>query len=479
LHNKKHHNQPKINSENYGNHLEQPKTETKLLLSFAAVKLLLVYGIKNENCTGHESTDLLLFATNNTQTQKFVNANTKPPNPKSDKIQTKTDQPRPNDGINHPLVTIIRHIIMRFFGIFVTFVTQRKKTDIFELISAYSLYFIIGLLSVSPIIPLQTELFAQNDTLNEFNESGAVILKRSIDTISRFIRVECNVRMLTFVDGIEFSADGKYEEQSVTATTSSLEKNNNGNNSEDAVLRGNLSEFQRTMYRQELYFTMDTLSVQTEPNRIILVCYPNKNDSKNGNIWQFKSINGIKTLNQINIDAVEAAIKKSRGVGVPVGVSESRMFTQVGMLWNVGGMCGVLGQIDRFYEFGELPKPETVDGVKVFKLAGSMRKAYFDILLQNHGGLDKNNRYPSNLPCNIEVHIGVNDSFPYKIRYLNRKTANTKATNLLVEINYSGIIINGSPIPEHRFSTFQNEIPAGVNKIDSSTEQYIKSLGLQ
>jgi hypothetical protein len=380
------------------------------------------------------------------------------------------------DGTNQLPVTIIRHIIMLFFGIFVTFVIQRKKTVFFELISVYLLQIIIGVLSIGAINFAQSELFAQNESLNDFNESGAVILKRSIDTISRFVRVECNMRISTFVDGLEFAANGRYEEQAVAA--SGLARDKLKEDVGDVVRRGRLSEFQRTMYRQELYFAMDTLSGQTGPNRIILVCYPSKNDSKNGNIWQFRSINGVKTLNQINIEAVEAAIKRSRGVGGGVNVTESRMFLQVGMLWNVGGMSGVLGQIDRFYEFGELPKVELIDHVKVVKLVGSMRRAYFDILLQNHGGLDASNRYPSNLPCDIEVYIGVNDSFPYKIRYLNRKTEQAKPNNLLVEINYGNIIINGDPIPEHRFSTFQNEVPAGVSKIDSSTEQYIKSLGL-
>ncbi|MDR2344710.1 MAG: hypothetical protein LBE18_01450 [Planctomycetaceae bacterium] len=299
------------------------------------------------------------------------------------------------------------------------------------------------------------------------------------------------MRILTIVNGVEFSANGRYEEQAVIV--SELEKEKDDIISDNSNLLPNqLSEFQRTMFRQELYFTMDTLSVQTEPNRIILVCYPNRKDSKNGNIWQFKSINGNKTLHQININMVETAIKKSQenklkareqrqvpNRGEQITKADSLMFPQVGMLWNVGGMTGVLSQIDRFYEFTELPKTETIDDIKVLKLVGSLRQVYFDFLLQNHGGLDENNRYPSNLPCDIEVYIGVNNLFPSKIRYLNRKTKNSKPVNLLVEINYGDIIINGDQIPEHRFSTFQNEVPAGVSKIDSCTEQYIKSLGLE
>ncbi|MDR0391320.1 MAG: hypothetical protein LBH59_05405 [Planctomycetaceae bacterium] len=365
---------------------------------------------------------------------------------------------------------------MRFFGIFVTFVIPRKKIYFFRLKFAYLLQIITGFLFILIVNSTQQDLFAQNNPLNELNESGAVVLKRSIDTISRFIRVECNMRISTFVDGSEFAADGKYEEQAVNSV--GLEENKNREIAGAIAPKNQLSEFQRTMFRQELNFTVDKL--QTEPDRIILVCYPDKNDSKNGNIWQFRSINGIKTLNQINIDVVEAAIKRSRNINNGVVGADSRMFTQVGMLCNVGGIAGVLGQIDRFYEFGELPKVETINNAKTLKLAGTMRRAYLDILLKKHGAsdTDKNNRYPSNLPCDIEVYIGINDSFPHKIRYLNRKTEKAKPNNLLSEINYNNIIINGDPIPEHHFSTFQNEVPAGVSKIDSSTEQYIKSLGL-
>ncbi|MDR1054043.1 MAG: hypothetical protein LBL39_07690 [Planctomycetaceae bacterium] len=348
------------------------------------------------------------------------------------------------------------------------------------------LQIITGILFLPALNFTQSELLAQNDNLNDLDESGAIILKKSIDSISRFVRVECNMRVSTFVGGVEFPASGKYEEQAVAASGTQNIENNDDNNTDNSP-KNHLSEFQRTMYRQELNFVTDKLPIRAEPNRVILVCYPNKNDSKNGNIWQFRSINGNKTLQQINIDAVEAAIKKSFGTGEEAGgnvrgqivVGDSDMFKQVGMLWNVGGIAGVLGQISRFYEFGELPKAETIDNTKTVKLVGSLRKTYFDLLLQDHGGLEAKDRYPSHLPCDIEVYIGADDSFPRKIRYLNRKTESAKPTNLLVEINYTNITINGNPIPEHRFSTFQNEVPIGVSKIDSNTDQYIKSLGLQ
>jgi hypothetical protein len=375
---------------------------------------------------------------------------------------------------------------MRFFAIFVTFVTGQKKIDFFESIFVYLLQIITGIVFFLAIYFAQPKLFAQNGNLDNFSESGAVVLKRSINTISRFVRVECNMRISTFIGGVEFPASGRYEEQSVAASSSN---ENNSNESTNNLSKSQLSEFQRTMFRQELYFAMDKLPIQAEPNRVILVCYPNRNDSKNGNIWQFRSINGNKTLQQINIDTVEAAIKKSFGdnaeanarasIREQVGVPDSWMFKQVGMLWNVGGISGVLGQISRFYEFGELPKVEVIDGAKVLKLVGSLRKTYFELLVKDHGGIVSGNRYPASLPCDIEVYIGVDDSFPRKIRYLNRKNELAKPINLLVEINYNNIIINGDQIPEHRFSTFQNEVPAGVSKIESNTEQYIKSLGLQ
>ncbi|MDR1291048.1 MAG: hypothetical protein LBK06_07605 [Planctomycetaceae bacterium] len=348
----------------------------------------------------------------------------------------------------------------------------------------YLLQIITGILFFLALHFAQSELLAQNDNFNDLDESGAIVLKKSIDTISRFVRVECDMRVSTFVGGVEFPANGKYEEQAVAAS-GTYNVDNNDNNNTDNSPKNQLSEFQRTMYRQELNFITDKLPVQAEPNRVILVCYPNKNDSKNGNIWQFRSINGNKTLQQINIDAVEAAIKKSFGTGADGNVQEqivvgdASMFKQVGMLWNVGGIAGVLGQISRFYEFVEPPKVDMIENTKTVKLVGSLRKTYFDILLKDHGGLESNDRYPSNLPCDIEVYIGADDHFPRKIRYLNRKTELAKPTNLLVEINYTNIKINGNPIPEHRFSTFQSEVPTGVSKIDSSTEQYIKSLGLQ
>ncbi|MDR1270583.1 MAG: hypothetical protein LBK82_13760, partial [Planctomycetaceae bacterium] len=226
------------------------------------------------------------------------------------------------------------------------------------------------------------------------SDSGGKYLKQSIDRILMLKTIESDIRMDVQVDGIEYSARGRYEEQ--------------------ALPKPLAGEFLRSMYRLDINFLTNVPAVPgSEPNRMTVVCHLSE-DREQNQIWQYMSIEGEKTFNIIKISPVENAIKQSK--------KEPR-FTQISEVRNLGGLAGQLRQIDRFYEFLTPAQAETLEegeSIAVWKITGVIRPTYFDSLIKQFGGLDKKKRFPPVFPSDIEIWIGRNDGFPYKIRYLNR-----------------------------------------------------------
>lgn len=284
-------------------------------------------------------------------------------------------------------------------------------------------------------------------------ENGEDVLNNSITATRQLKTIECNMRVDVFVDGIEFSARGRYEEQAIPNAP---------------------GEFQRSMYRLDLNFQMAPSSAPgSEPNRLTIVCHASPEREK-GRLWRYQSIEGEKKLSFIKLFDLENAVNRSNQKGIFPSSSETR---------NLGGLNGMLRQIKQFYDFSEnalQTVTEDMEKVPVWIVRGTIKEAHFETLLKSLGGIDKKKRYPSDLPSDIEIHIGKNDLFPYKIRYMNRKTAESIPKGVLSETTYFDIILNGEPIPEINFSTFdKGELPEGVFNFEDRTQAFIRSIGLR
>ncbi|MDR2757644.1 MAG: hypothetical protein LBC20_18290 [Planctomycetaceae bacterium] len=293
-------------------------------------------------------------------------------------------------------------------------------------------------------------LSAKDDTPADL---GGKYLKQSIDRILSIKTIESDIRMNVYVDGIEYSARGRYEEQ--------------------ALPKPLAGEFLRSMYRLDINFLTNIPTTPgSEPNRMTVVCHLSE-DREQNQIWQYISIEGEKTFNIIKISPVEKAIKQSK--------KEPR-FTQISEVRNLGGLAGQLRQIDRFYEFITPALPETLEednSIVVWKIIGVVRPNYFDGLINQFGGLDKKKRYPPNFPSDIEIWIGRNDGFPYKIQYLNRPSEKSTKRSFLLQSSYFNVILDGEEIPSVRFATFeQGEYLEGVFGFQDITTSFIQSLGL-
>jgi hypothetical protein len=284
--------------------------------------------------------------------------------------------------------------------------------------------------------------------------SSDFILQQSISSALLQRTIESDMRISVFVDGIEYAARGRYEEQVAPN-----------------VKPGN---FLRSMYRLDVNFLSDTPAAPgSEPNRMTIVCHLS-NDLEKNQIWQYTSVEGKKSLNIIKVSTLEAAIQHSQKTAV---------FGTLSGVKNLGGLSAQMKQLASFYEFTASPTAETIEGenpVKVWKLTGTVKKELFKTLIERFGGVEKKGAYPSDFPSDIELWIGQTDFFPYKIQYLNRPKENSEKRTVLYRASYYNVMLNGKEIPASQFAMLEKgEYPEGVFNFTDITQQVIRSLGLR
>jgi len=277
------------------------------------------------------------------------------------------------------------------------------------------------------------------------------LLNAVLVNVQTLRNIEAGVRMDVYVMGKEYTVRGKYEEQRLSNPPP--------------------GDFQRSMYRLDLNFVLDApMDPNTEPNRLTMICHPLP-DRESGRFWQYTSIEGEKTLKYISLAKLEDAVRQ-KGKQATIG--------SVGDVKNLGGLSGTLKQISQFYEFTESPKETVSDSRSVWKVVGSLRPEYRESMIKSFGGLErKTSNYPRQMPTDIEIDIGRDDAFPYRIEYQNRPQDYSPKITVLTRIVYFDVSLNDEPIPEFKFSAFdKGDLPKGVFRHEDDTVRMIRSLGL-
>ena len=263
--------------------------------------------------------------------------------------------------------------------------------------------------------------------------------------------VECDIRIETFVKGKKYAAVGRYEEQALPRPA-----------------QGQPTQFLRSMYRQEIHFPMSSPTANNaERNRMTLVCRPGT-DGGNALVEQYTHIEGVKVFRKVDLTRLEQQIRSAKREAV---------FTQVSEVRNLGGISGMMRQINRFYEFSAPVQESLQDGgIPALKLTGQLRSIHHDDLLERFGGLGPKGHYPVDFPSDIEIWLGQHNVFPYKIRYLRRYSTQSDQKTLLFQEEFSNVIINGTPISATRFAPLT--MPDDVFSVQDDTNRVIGELGL-
>ena len=291
------------------------------------------------------------------------------------------------------------------------------------------------------IMTVGSAVFAQGDGDQYVLDSQKILL--AMQTIESDLRIE------TFVDGKAYTSIGRYEEQALSNTTPNT--------------------FLRSMYRLEVYFSMNSpMPNDSEPNRMTLVCHPSEETGKN-QITRYTSIEGVKSFSTVNLTTVERRFQAA---------NREAMFAQISEVKNWGGLSGMMRQICRFYKFST-PTQETLHDeqpILTWKLTGAMQNIHIKELLPRFGDLDKEGRYPADFPSDVEIWLGQHDYFPYRIRYLRRTSEKSTPKQLLFQESFYKVTLNGTPLPASKFAPLTP--PEGVFSVQDDTENFIRVLGL-
>ena len=269
----------------------------------------------------------------------------------------------------------------------------------------------------------------------------------SLNTLLAVNTVECEIRIVTLVEGNEYTARGNYEEQALPRPAP-----------------GQPMPFQRSMFRLEVRFS--PVAGNAEPNRMTLVNCP-ATDREGSQVKRYTHVEGEKSFRVIDLSRLEERLRAT---------NMELLFTQVSEVRNLGGLAGMMRQIDRFYEFSS-PTQEILqeeETIPVWKLTGRLRSVRHRELLQQFGGLDKRGNYPADFPSDIELSLGRHDDFPYKIRYLRRPSEQSEQKVLLFQETFFNVVLNGTPIDSARFVLHPPDDVIGVD----DTDRFIKELGL-
>jgi len=296
---------------------------------------------------------------------------------------------------------------------------------------------ILGVLLL--ILTAGSTAFAQGEG-NRF-VSGSLSMLLAVNT------VECDIRIVTLVDSIEYTARGNYQEQALPRPAP-----------------GQPVPFQRSLFRLEVRFS--PVAGNPEPNRMTLVCCP-ATAWEGGQVKQYMHVEGVRSFRTIDLARLEERLRAT---------NRELFFRQVSEVRNLGGLAGMMRQIDRFYEFSP-PTQENLqeeETIPVWKLTGRLRSVHHRELLPRFGGLDKRGNYPADFPSDIELYLGRHDDFPYKIRYLRRVSEQSEQKVLLFQESFFNVVLNGTPIDPARFVLHPPDDVIGVDDTDRS----IRELGL-
>ncbi|MDR3181987.1 MAG: hypothetical protein LBT89_03555 [Planctomycetaceae bacterium] len=283
--------------------------------------------------------------------------------------------------------------------------------------------------------------------------SGGQYINNALEMLLRVKTIEADIRLETLVDGKEYTATGRYEEQTL--------KNVNANR-----------VFLRSQYRLEVNFAMSgQRDAKSDVNRMTLVCHIDPVDKEKSVIEKYTSIEGVKQYTSVNLTKLEERLKTA---------NQETVFIQVSEVRNLGGLSAILRQMNRFYEFTQPVVLENLtsggETIPAVKVSGTLKSAYYKELLERFGGLDKKGRHPADFPSDVDVWLGRHNDFPYQMRYSNRLLLSGKTKTLLLQETFHHVIVNGEAIPDIKFERLK--VSDDVFSIQDDTENFLRTLGL-
>jgi hypothetical protein len=171
-------------------------------------------------------------------------------------------------------------------------------------------------------------------------------------------------------------------------------------------------------------------------------------------LWTYRKLGDEAKLTRVDVSEAAAALEKA---------GKLPLEGEAGILWNLGGICGLLRQLDASFDFtsvqaGFLESPS--GRVAVWQLGGQWKPDFLARAFPNQQ--PDPGKLPEQLPNQVFVTVGQADFFPYAIEYRRRASkGKTPESRPLVTIQLYDVVFD-APVPQSRFQ-YQ---PAGMEYED-------------
>lgn len=281
------------------------------------------------------------------------------------------------------------------------------------------------------------------------------LLRETVARLESLSSLSAEMTLSFSLFGEQYDGEGKYEELA----------------GRTGAVRGERSPIDRTQFR--LHVRMAPPSARAiergaEDNLLEVVCDRNS-------LWTYTSIGGEQRLTEINLEELA-------GLLAPLSETERRRLTEYGAplpigmdgFPGLGGIAGTLRALSLWYDF----KPKTEKcffnngSFPVRKITGTMKSARREKMTKRILGDQPDFRQPllDYLPTGIEIYIGQDRPFPYRIEYFARLDDAKDARRTVMTLDFNRVFENVTSVGPNSF------VYAPKINFERVTKRYLEKL---
>ncbi|MDR1494046.1 MAG: hypothetical protein LBT05_15190 [Planctomycetaceae bacterium] len=284
----------------------------------------------------------------------------------------------------------------------------------------------------SALVFIQTDrkenfIFSQNSVLApQIEPQGEAdsLFREMLSSVEGAISISANIRQQINLFGTEFHGVGSYHE----------------------LKTPELHGKEMTRFRLELQIQSPATAKEVgSPNSITVVC-----DRTYKYIYRYISLEDEKILERIEIKRLTDALEAERRSDIP---------TEVGSMFGLGGLAGMLREVRKRYDFLETPVRTQIgeenNKINVRKIRGELKPALIKSLTE----MDSNNKkqkIPNYIPTAIDIFIGDDDRFPFRFDYFWTADASPPSGERFGYFLFYNQVLH-DPISETMFDYFPSE----------------------
>ena len=327
--------------------------------------------------------------------------------------------------------------IMFYFSYFANFSLSRNSAQL--IVKLFSVFFIL----MNFFLWQGTATYSQTGFSALPTGSGETdsLYREMLSSVEGAISISARVRQQVNLFGQEYNASGTYDELKTTE------------------FRGKGAV--RFRLDMQLQSPGDAKEVNSN-NSLTIVC-----DNTYNYIYRFYSVEGENHLERIEIKRLVEAIEKQ---------GRNDIQTEVGSMFGLGGLAGMLREMRNRYDFNTAPVKTPIQEknsvMDVWKIRGQLKPEIVASFAATVTG--KKPSIPKHTPTAIDVYIGVDDRFPYRFDYFWTADGTESTGEPFAYLLFYNLILHDGNISE---TIFDYRPPANILSEDVDvTDQVINRM---